>query len=374
MKAARSAVWPYLLVLLAGAVLGGALVGGCSVRQQQRWGAANPYVSGNGRAGGDTIPAAVRRVSHAVVQISTRAEQEREYGALPGVFRDLVEPAREARREGSGVIINAPRGLVLTNAHVVQAARRIRVRLDDGRIFSGRVLGSDGMTDLAVVQIPGGRLPYAPLGDSDRLPTGAWVIAIGNPYGFQNTVTVGVVSAKGRTLRAASGFPLEGLLQTDAAINGGNSGGALVDLAGNVVGIPTAVVPYAQGLGFAVAANTAKQVLPALVREGRVVRPWLGVLYRDLDPGQARRLGLAGQGGVLVVEVLRGSPAARAGLRVGDVILAAQRRRLRQAGELREAISGSRPGDRMRLRVWRAGREREIAVRLARMPARIETQ
>ena len=362
----------YVALILVGMVIGGGLIGWIMVRQEQRAGIYRPFVSGleTGASRLGPIPAAVRMVGPAVVQIRTQLEQRpaERFSQLPQVFRDLLQPPVEVEGQGSGVIINAQQGYVLTNAHVVRDANRILVTLADGRNFAGRTLGSDAVTDLAVVRIEGDRVPEAALGANAAIVPGAWVIAIGNPYGFQNTVTVGVVSAKGRTLRSPSGFLLEGLIQTDAAINRGNSGGALVDLAGNVVGIPTAMIPFASGIGFAVSVDTAKRVVPQLVRYGRVIRAWLGVRYAELTPAQARELKLGVSRGLLVVEVVRGGPAQRAGLQPRDVLLAANSTELRQAEQLRRMIYGRRPGEVLGLRVWRAGSVRTVRVRLAEMP------
>ncbi len=356
----------YVVTLLLGVVLGGGLVGTFFLQQEEQWGRRRPYETGRAAGVAGPIPQAVAEVGPAVVAIRTRLEEPREGRSA---FRDLLQPPAEVEAEGSGFIINALSGYVLTNAHVVRRAEQIMVTLSDGRDFRGKVLGADPVTDLAVVQIAGGNLPQAVLGDSGKLEPGSWVIAIGNPYGFANTVTVGVVSATGRTLPTPSGFPLSGLIQTDAAINRGNSGGALVDVAGNVVGIPTAMVPYANGLGFAVAINTAKQVVPELVRRGRVVRPWLGIRYTTVTAARARALGLGQPRGVVLVEVLPGGPAARAGLRTNDVLLSANNRALEQAEQLRRLVLGLRPGDRLTLAVWRRGKVRQVTVRLGEMPA-----
>ena len=367
----------YLVVLLVGVVLGGALIGWILIRQERQYGLFRPFQPGvtSRLAGEGPIPTAVSQVGPAVVQIRTRSEQASgRYAQLPPLFRDLLAPPVEVEAEGSGIIINAQQGYVLTNAHMVKGARQILVTLSSGRNLPGHVLGADTVTDLAVVQIPGGRLPQARLGDSSAIPPGAWAIAIGNPYGFQNTVTVGVVSAKGRTLLSPTGFPLEQLLQTDAAINRGNSGGALVDLAGNVIGIPTAIIPFANGIGFAVPVNTAKRVVPQLVRYGKVIRPWLGIRYRQVSPEDASSLGLGRARGLLVAAVVRGSPADRAGLRPQDVLLEAEGKPLATADQLRQLILSRRVGSQLTLRLWRAGKASTLRVRLGEMPTELETK
>jgi S1-C subfamily serine protease len=224
---------------------------------------------------------------------------------------------------GSGVVI-APDGYVLTNSHVVHGATRLEVTLADGRSFHGQLIGDDPATDLAVVRVDAAGLPVAELGDSDKLRVGQLVIAIGNPLGFQATVTAGVVSALGRTLRGQSGRMIEGVIQTDAALNPGNSGGPLVDSRGRVIGINTAVILGAQGICFAVPSNTARWVAGLLIREGRVRRAYLGIAGepRQLHARLARELGLDDASGVGVVQVWPDSPASRAGVRPGDLLIA----------------------------------------------------
>ena len=222
---------------------------------------------------------------------------------------------------GSGVVI-APDGYILSNSHVVHGARNLEVTLADGRTLPARLIGDDPATDLAVIQTTVGGLPAAQLGDSDGLKSGQFVIAIGNPLGFQATVTAGVVSALGRSLRSANGRLIENVIQTDAALNPGNSGGPLVDSRGRVVGVNTAIIQGAQGICFAVPVNTARWVAGLLINEGRVRRAFLGVTAesRQIHVRVAREHGLASPTAVGVVEVAEGSPAAAAGLQPRDVI------------------------------------------------------
>jgi S1-C subfamily serine protease len=223
---------------------------------------------------------------------------------------------------GSGVIIT-PDGYVLTNSHVVQSAERIEVRLQDGRNFPVRIIGNDPHSDLAVLSILESGLPTAELGDSSQLRVGQLVVAIGNPLGFQTTVTAGVISALGRTLRTQTGRLIENVIQTDAALNPGNSGGPLVDSRGRVIGINTAIIAGSQGICFSMPINTAKWIASQLIREGRVRRSYLGVSGQTiaLDRRLIVRYRLKSSTGVMVTEVQPDSAAANAGLKPGDIII-----------------------------------------------------
>jgi S1-C subfamily serine protease len=224
---------------------------------------------------------------------------------------------------GSGVLFT-PDGFLLTNHHVVQGRDTVRVRLADGTELAGRVVGNDPWTDLAVVRVDGGALPYAALGDSARLKVGQLAVAIGSPLGFESTVTAGVISALGRTLRSVSGHLVDNVIQTDAALNPGNSGGPLVDSRGRVVGINTAVIQPAQGICFAVPANTARTILPQLLKHGRVVRGYLGLHARQVPvaPDLRARYDLPGKTGVEILMLEEDAPAQNGGLWIEDVIVA----------------------------------------------------
>ncbi|MFW5836915.1 MAG: trypsin-like peptidase domain-containing protein [Desulfovibrionaceae bacterium] len=275
---------------------------------------------------------AVESASPAVVNvISTRAVQQRRgFGGLfgqHGLGRFLDEmygmPGQSMEREslGSGVVMDGPRGLVLTNAHVISGASEILVRLQDGREVPAQLLGADPDFDLAVLQIEGGRdLPEAHMGDSSDIYIGETVIAIGNPYGYASTVTTGVVSALKRSVRARDQV-LTDFIQTDAAINPGNSGGPLVNIKGEVIGITTAIHAQAEGIGFAIPINKAKRVVAELLTKGSVSPVWLGLSGQDVDQRIASYFGLSKVQGMLVTEVHENSPAAASGLQPGDLLL-----------------------------------------------------
>jgi S1-C subfamily serine protease len=232
--------------------------------------------------------------------------------------------AGRGRREGSGSgILFTPDGFLLTNHHVVQGQQRVRVRLGDGRELGGRVVGNDPWTDLAVVQAEESNLPHATLGDSARLRVGQLVVAIGSPLGFESTVTAGVISALGRTLRSITGHLVDNVIQTDAALNPGNSGGPLVDSRGQVIGINTAIVRPAQGLCFAIPINMARHILPQLLKNGRVVRGYLGLHARNvpLPHGLAERFELTQTSAVEVIGIEPGGPADQAGILEEDLLL-----------------------------------------------------
>ncbi len=233
--------------------------------------------------------------------------------------------AGQGRRQGSGSgVLFSPDGLLLTNHHVVQGQERVRVRLASGDELGGRVIGNDPWTDLAVVGAEGDRLPHAVLGDSEKLRVGQLVVAIGSPLGFESTVTAGVVSATGRTLRSITGHLVDNVIQTDAALNPGNSGGPLLDSRGHVIGINTAVIQSAQGICFAIPINMARHILPQLLQHGRVMRGYLGLHGRvvPIPRAIAHRFELTQTTGVQVVQLEENGPAAEAGLEEDDVIVA----------------------------------------------------
>ena len=286
-------------------------------------------------------------------------------GEAPGP-RDLDTPRQGS---GSGFLIDRE-GFILTNHHLVESAERITVTLADGRAFRGEVIGTDPAIDVALLKIAGSRdLPEAPLGDSDELRVGEWVCAIGNPLGYVHSVTVGVVSFIGRKLFDAS---LDDYIQTDAAINFGNSGGPLINSRGEVIGINSAISSRASNIGFAVPINQAAGILAQLKAHGRVSRGYMGVFLTDVTPALQRSLGLQSARGALVQDVTTGSPAERAGLHVYDVILNVEGHDIATNQELIRNISARQPGTVARLGVIRDARRFTLPVRLAERPARAD--
>ncbi|MDT8444518.1 MAG: DegQ family serine endoprotease [Desulfuromonadales bacterium] len=284
------------------------------------------------------------KVTPAVVNI--RAERVRMVDRLSplfeeffgGIFRKPPEQQRE-RSLGSGFILSED-GYILTNEHVVSGAEQIKVRLTDQRVFPGKVIGVDPKTDVAVIKIEAdGPLPVAVLGDSDRLKVGQWALAIGNPFGLDSTLTVGVISATGRTDIGIEDY--ENFVQTDASINPGNSGGPLLNIYGEVVAVNTAIVASGQGIGFAIPINLAKQVADQLISSGEVTRGWLGVSIQPLDADLAASFGLDRVTGALVTGVLPDTPAAKAGMQRGDVLLSFDGKPVRSVKELQLLVASS---------------------------------
>jgi S1-C subfamily serine protease len=258
----------------------------------------------------------------------------------------------------------------LTNNHVVRGAGRVEAVLHDGAVARAEIVGADADTDLALLRLAGGGHAAAHLGDSDALRVGELAIAIGNPLGLQATVTVGVISALRRTLRGENGRLIEDVVQTDAALNPGNSGGALVDFDGAVVGVNTAIIGGAQGICFAVPINTAKRVIPELMRDGRVARGWFGIAgqTQELSRALLRRLELDGESGVLVAAVSPGGPADQAGLRVGDVVLRLDGQATPSVDKVHKLLTRERIGQRVTLEVLRDGAVVRLALQVLERP------
>jgi serine protease Do len=268
---------------------------------------------------------------------------------------------------GSGVIINE-KGYILTNSHVVENVKSIKVVLDSGQTYDGEVVGMDMATDLALVKIKAPILTPAVLADSDSVEIGDWVIAIGNPFGLEATVTVGIVSAIGRHEIGPPQLRYQDLIQTDAPINPGNSGGPLVDLAGNVVGIATAITASGQGIGFAIPINMAKEIMPFLLNEGKVSRSWLGVTVQRLSDLLAQSYGLDSTEGALIVDVHENSPAWTTGLKPGDVILELDSKKITTPDKLSWYASIAGAGKKVTLKIFRDGKTKSVTLNMASMP------
>jgi len=282
-------------------------------------------------------------------------------------FRPRWPERREGRNQGSGVIVDKS-GVILTNNHLIERSDEIEVRLSDKRRFKAKVAGRDAKTDLAVLKIEGdGDFPVAELGDSDRLRIGQWAIAVGNPFGLDRTVTVGIISATGRQGVGVATY--ESFIQTDAAINPGNSGGPLVNLDGKVIGINTAIVSVGQGIGFAIPVNMARRVLPQLLTSGRVTRGWLGIRIQPLTADLAPSFGAKEGDGVLVADVIPGTPADAAGLKSGDVILEFDGQKTHDVPDLQGVVADAPPGKTAQVTVLRDGRLETFPVKIGEMPA-----
>lgn len=290
------------------------------------------------------LTAAAPRVQ---AQTSVRSTEEEMVIRVARQVSPAVVSVSRRGSSGSGVIVRTD-GVIITNAHVVGNAATVGITLADGREFTGRVLGRDQSVDIAIVRIEARNLPAAQLGDSDRLEVGQLAIAIGNPLGLERTVTRGVVSAINRDPR---GLSLGGLIQTDAAINPGNSGGPLLDSSGRVIGINTAILAGATGLGFAVPIRLATDVLDQILTTGIVRHAYLGVGYGDIDPEFSRQFSLPVREGIIVTQVVAGSPAARAGLRQADIIVAIGETEISGGGDLRRELRERKPGDTVSLTV-----------------------
>jgi Do/DeqQ family serine protease len=315
----------------------------------------------------------LREITPAVVNIAVRGRVKEENPLLQDpFFRRFFNLPRQAERQfeatGSGVIVDARGGYVLTNDHVVENASAIEVTTKDNRRFRARLVGHDPETDVAVLQIEGANgLAAVSFGDSDRLEVGDFVLAIGNPFGLGQTVTSGIVSALGRTGLGIEGY--EDFIQTDASINPGNSGGALVDLRGRLIGINTAILAPGGGnigIGFAVPVNMVRAVFDQILRYGEVRRGAVGVAIQDLTPDIAQGLHTQRSDGAVIAQVEAGSPAERAGLRAGDIVVAANGTPVRSAAQLRNRIGLTPIGQRIELGVERGGALQEISVPIER--------
>lgn len=327
----------------------------------------------NIQIGPSNIADMVDRVSPAVVNIETTTKVSGSSFYSDPFFRDFFgdnmgPQSQEQKGIGTGSIISAD-GYILTNYHVVEGASSVNVKLVGfSKALTAKVIGYDNDLDLAILKVNAGRkLPYLVLGNSDSTRVGEWVVAIGNPYGLDHTVTAGVISAKERPITIEN-RQYKNLFQTDAAINPGNSGGPLLNTSGQVIAINTAVNASAQGIGFAIPINVAKEVLDDLIDNGKVARPYIGVYLRDVSDELSGYLGAPDSKGALVAEIMPNSPASKAGLRKGDIILAVNGKSIADSSALTTAISKYEIGDQVTLKVFRDRKTIEVKVILAEKP------
>ena len=314
--------------------------------------------------------ALAKRLKPAVVNISTsKTITPQKHQNQPGLdpFQEYFDKFFEAPRQhpfkqknlGSGFIISED-GFILTNNHVVAGADEIKVKLSDGREFRGEVKGRDEKFDLALVRIDAkGNLPIAPMGDSDKVEVGEWVMAIGNPFGLAQTVTAGIISAQGRVIGSG---PYDDYIQTDASINPGNSGGPLFNTKGEVIGINTAILASGQGIGFAIPINMAKSIITQLKETGKVTRGWLGVSVQPVTPELAKSFGLDRERGALVAEVMKNSPAEKSGFKEGDIILEFDGHLIKEMGDLPRIVAATPVGKKVSVLVQRDGRQETLPV------------
>lgn len=339
-----------ILAVLSFAAIAAVLLSACA---QQRNAPAAPST---GRGPAPVLLAEESRIVDIVKRISPTVVAVTSYNE-----------AGEQTGLASGFIVSE-NGEILTNNHVISGAARLRVTLADGTEVTARSLGGTPFLDLAVLKINKTGLPVAPLGNSDALQVGQLAIAIGNPYGFDRTVTVGVISALGRSI-PGGGTALSELIQTDARIYPGNSGGPLVNSAGEVIGINTAVVGSSVGtLGFAIPINTARVIMDEVKRVGRVIVPWIGITMMAITPEIAQVFDLPTKEGVIVAGIEKGGPAAKAGVQRGDIIIEANGHKIADPGDLQKVVRDARVGQKLTLRVIREGKTRSITVTVAEMP------
>jgi serine protease Do len=324
---------------------------------------------------------AIRKVSPAVVNISSESEVRKRVNPFYGFgmdpnfesfFRDFFDPGFEQKYKrtslGSGVIIDGKRGFILTNKHVIIKSSTITVALKDGREFKAQVIGADPDSDLAVLRIsPKKDLPAIDMGNSDNLMIGETVIAIGNPFGFSNTVTTGVISATNRSIKADDTF-YHDFIQTDASINPGNSGGPLLNIYGELIGINTAIYAKAQGIGFAIPINKARRIVTDLIKYGEVIPAWIGVIVQDLDDELARYLNATNVKGVFVKKIETTSPAHKAGIHEGDIIRSIGSRKILSQNDFNTAMSNISAGETIKINIWRDGKTKEISVKSSSFP------
>ena len=332
-----------------------------------------PVVDGDGQQVPSLAPM-LDKVTPAVVNISTRGSMPAQQNPLmqDPFFRHFFDvpnqppQRRETQSLGSGVVVDAQQGYIITNNHVIEHAEEITVTLRDGRSLTAKLVGTDPEADIAVIKVPNEKLLALPLADSDQTRVGDFVVAIGNPFGLGQTVTSGIVSALGRSGLGIEGY--EDFIQTDASINPGNSGGALVNLRGQLIGINTAILGPnggSIGIGFAIPINMVRDIMGQLVKHGEVRRGRLGVLIQDMTPDLASAFGIDNNAGAVIAQVVAGSTADKAGVKIGDVVMAVNGREVHGSGDLRNRIGMLRIGDKVTLKLLRDGKPRELTVTVA---------
>ncbi len=326
----------------------------------------------------DALSSVAEKVKPAVVNISTSRTVKTP--RLPffddpffrRFFGDPYYQKRKVTNLGSGVIATSD-GYILTNNHVIEGAEDILVKLLDGKEYKGKVVGTDSRTDIAIIKIDEKNLPTISWGDSDKLKVGELVLAVGNPYGLSQTITMGVISALGRSGIGITDY--EDFIQTDAAINPGNSGGALVNIRGELIGINTAIFSTSggyQGIGFAIPSNMVKNVMDNIINQGRVVRGWLGVNIQPLTPQLAKQFGLKDESGVLLVDVIEGSPADKGGLKRGDVVVEYDKKKIENPFQFRNLVAATKPGKTVEIKVIRDGKTMTLKTTIEELPTGLQ--
>jgi len=333
--------------------------------------AALPVPSGSFSKVAEAVGPAVVNINTVTRGATGRTPVEEFFGEefFRRFFGDQPERELQQRSLGSGVIVDAS-GIVLTNAHVVERATDIEVATADGKKHKAKLVGVDRRTDLAVLRLSGGGpYPAASLGDSDRVKVGDWVLAIGSPFGLQQTVTAGIISAKGRSINQGGAY--DDFLQTDAAINPGNSGGPLVNMSGEVIGINSAILSRTGGnvgIGFSIPVNMAKRIYTELASKGKVTRGWLGVSIQPLTPELAKSFGLKEPKGVLIADVVQDSPAQKAGIQNGDIITEFSGKKVDSPQELQKVVASTEPGKAIPVSVWRDKATKSLEIRIGETP------
>jgi len=370
-------------ILLTGFLLGGLafyLIGKITGQQSGYLPYHAPNVSRQIMETSRAFSEIVSAVSPAVVNISTTKVFKRDTEPLfEDPFFDFFRPFHDFRMPkkwkeqslGSGVIVS-PDGYIITNNHVVEKSDEIKVTLLDKRTFKGRIIGADPKTDIAIVKIDATGLPTIPWGDSEKLQVGEFVLAIGNPYGLSHTVTMGIISAVGRANVGIADY--EDFIQTDAAINPGNSGGPLVNIKGELIGINTAIFSRTggyQGIGFAVPTNMVRPLMSQLIQKGKIIRGWLGVTIQEMTPEISQKFGLEKSRGALVSDVTKGSPAEKAGILRGDIVLEFNGKEVKDVATLRNMVSQSKVGSDVSIRILRSGKEYTVRLVIAELPREV---